>query len=110
MPWSRRSRRSIDRGRGSLYAIDPRIDMLAKILNPGPLDAGIVGRGFHKIHEVLDVSLEPPMQEGILDRAVVAKRGVRLGKREHVGVHPRPQMLERNAERPETAIAAHHRG
>ena len=58
------------------------------------------GLGFFK-------SVEPVVNRGFLER-VAGPRLVRLGEREHVRVHPRPEMFERNAQCPQPAIAADH--
>ena len=62
-----------------------------------------------EIQEADDVLLEPLLQLRVGDPPVVVECLVRLREREHVRVDARAEVLERDAQRPEAAVAADHR-
>jgi len=89
-----------------LGAIDAWIRALAEELDPCPLHARVVLRSFDEVHEVGDVRVEARLQLFVREPVVFREGIVRLREREHVGVHTRAEMLERDTQRPQAAIPA----
>ena len=75
--------------------------MLAKVFDPASLDPRIVLAGLDQIHEANDVALESFLQLRVGDAPILVERLVRPREREHVGIDPCAEMLERDAQRPE---------
>ena len=78
--------------------------MLAEVLDPRPLHARVVRGGLDEIHEVGDVRVEPLLKLVVGDAAFTREGAVCLRERKHVGVEARSEVLEGNAQRPETAF------
>ena len=89
--------------------IDVGVGGLAEELHPGPLHARVVGGCLHQVQEVGDGVVEPCPQPFVSDVAAVVERVVRLGQGEHVGVDACTEVFERDAQRPQATVTAHHR-
>lgn len=70
-----------------------------------PVASTVVPGGFDKIEEAFDRALEAGLERRVVEPPVRANRLVRLREREHIRVDARAQMLQRDSERPESAIA-----
>ena len=82
--------------------------MLAEVLDPRPLHARVVLGRLDQVQEVRDVDLEPATKLRIGDLALSIEGAVGLGKGEHVWVEPGAEVLERDTQRPQPAVAAPH--
>src|ERR1700747_2509120 len=94
---------------GKVDAVDRGIRVLAEVFHPRSLDAGIVDGRLDEAQEVGNGRVEAPLQLRVADTAGFVEGPMRLCEGEHVGIHASAEVLERNAQCPETAIATCHR-
>src|SRR5437763_2421348 len=87
-----------------LHPIRLLVRLLTEELDPLLLEAGIAQRGLDEIEEAAERLVETLLEQVVLQSAVLGERLVRLRQGEHVRVHPRAQVLERNPQRPEPAV------
>ena len=67
-------------------------------LHPLRLHLGVVLGRFHRLQPAGNGGVETLLKLRILQAPITAERLVRLREREHVRIHPRAQVLERNAQ------------
>src|SRR5271170_2990542 len=92
-----------------LHAVQRWLGMFAQVLHPGPLHAWVVRGSLDQIHEVGDVRVEPLLQLLVGDAPFSSEGPVGPGQGEHVRIQPRAEVLKRDAQRPQAAVAAAHR-
>ena len=82
-----------------LNAVDRRLGMLAEVLHPRALDAGVVLGRLDQVHEADDRHLESSAKLLVFDLSVAVEGEVRSREREHVRVDARAEVLEGHAQR-----------
>src|SRR3954471_4682630 len=81
---------------------------LAEELDPLLLEARIAESGLDQVEKAAEREVEPLLQLLALQGSALVERLMALGEREHVGVDARAEVFQRDAQRPESAVAANH--
>src|SRR5207237_3162325 len=92
-----------------LLPIRLHVRLLAEELHPLLLETGIAQRRLDEIEEAADDLVEPFLEQVVLEPTILGERLVRLREGEHVRIDARAEMLERDPQRPEPAVATRHR-
>lgn len=104
--WARRSATQL----GGLHALRCRVGVLAEELDPLGLDAPVVLGGFHQLQEAIEVPSNQCWSLGLAIRPSSSNASCAWASENMSVVKQSPEMLERLAQRPESAVPTGHRG